>query len=265
MPKILIADEGPDIRTLLDRVLDQGEIEILFASTGAEAVAQIEREAPDLVVSDVYMPDMDGYRLCEFVKSHPRLGATPVVLLADVVDATVLARAARVRPDDLLRKPFGPDALLARIRSLLPPPPRAERSRPGPQATSETEAAADLESVLDQLGALPGVALCVLVDEEGFLIEGAGEMMSEAEAVGAVLARLAASLGTIASELGRGRLRGMSLECDGAFLLLADAGDRGTLGVVLRDPSRLQAVRRAMAQAVPAGLGREGIAAMGAA
>ena len=265
MPKILIADEGPAVRMLVDMALSEHGIEVLFVPTGAEAVAQIEREAPDLVVCDVYMPDMDGYRVCEFVKSHPRLSATPVLLMADVVDTMVLARAARARPEDVLRKPFAADLLLHRIRSLLPGALLAESAWSGPEAISEAEAAVDLREVLEHLAALPGVALSVLVDGEGFLIECAGEMAPEAEMVGAVMARLAGSSGGIGGELGYGRLHGMSLEYDGGLLLLSDAGDRATLGIVLRDPAMQEAVRRAMAKALPACSDHEGLTTTGAA
>lgn len=267
MPKILIADEDPAVRVLIENALTGSGVQILFAPTGAEAVAQIEREAPDLVVCDVYMPDMDGYRVCEFVKSHPRLGAVPVLLLADVIDAMVQARAASVRPNDILRKPFAADLLLGRIRSLLPP---AALTDPAPSSGEAISAAAaptggDLKDVLDHLAALPGVALSVLVDGEGFLIEHADEMAPEAEWVGAVIARLAGPLGGIGGELGHGRPLSMSLEYDDGFLLLSDAGDHTTLGIVCRDPAMLDTVRRAMARAVPACSGHAGLTTMGAA
>jgi len=266
MPKILIADEDPAVRVLIERALTESGVQILFAPTGADAVAQIEREEPDLVVCDVYLPDMDGYRVCEFVKSHPRLGAVPVLLLADVVDAMVQTRAARVRPNDILRKPFAADLLLGRIRSLLPPASLADPAPSPAEAISEAAGTAgDLKDVLDRLAALPGVTLSVLVDGEGFLIECAGEMAAEAEWVGAVLARLAGCAGGIAGELGHGRPRGMSLEYGDGFAFLSGAGDRATVGIVCRDPAMLETVRCAVAQAVPACSGLEGLTTMGAA
>ena len=265
MPKILIVDEGPAVRMLLDGALIEDGIEVLCAATGAEATAQIEREVPDLVICDVYMPDMDGYRICEFVKSHPRLATTPVLLMADVVDAMVLARAARGRPDDVLRKPFAADQLLGRIRSLLPPALPAEPTRSHPGEGSEAGGAADLKHALEHLAALPGVALSVLVDAEGFLIERAGEMASEAEGIGAVMSRLAGSSGRIGRELGHGRLRSMSLEHEGGLVLLCDAGDGATLGIVLRDAAMLETVRCAAVQAPPACSGHEGLTMVGAA
>ena len=56
------------------RALESKRIEVLSAASGNEAMEQIAREAPDLIVCDVIMPDMDGYQICDFVKKHPTLG-----------------------------------------------------------------------------------------------------------------------------------------------------------------------------------------------
>ena len=247
MPKILIADEDPGVRALLERALSGRGVEILFASTGPDAVAQIERETPALVIADVYLPDMDGYRVCEFVKSHPRLRAIPVFLMADVVDDVITARAARVRPDDVLRKPFAADQLLGRIRGVIPEAAPAALAPPCPSDIPGAAAPRDAKEAIGYLGQLPGVALSVLVDAEGFLIDCAGDAMSEAEAVGAVVSCLATSTDRIGRELGRGRLHLVTLEYDGMLVIVADAGSSSTLGVVLEDPRALEPVRRAVA------------------
>lgn len=261
MPKILIVDESPAVRMQIEQAFSAEGIEVLFAPSGADAVERIEREAPDLVLCDIYMPDMDGYRICHFVKTHPRLGATPVLLLADVLDATVLARAARVRPDDILRKPFVADLLLGRIRSLLPAVALTEPPAMPHRAVSEAEVAVDLKAALGRLAALPGVALGVLVDREGFLIECAGELALEAEVVGAVVSRLAASSEEIGRELGRGALRGVILEYDGGLVLLSDIGVDARLAVILRDAASLEVVRNGAKQ-IPHAWARHEVDAM---
>src|SRR6266581_3115279 len=95
MRKVLVVDEGVGVKTLVGAALQKMRVEVLSAASGAEAVERIESERPDLVVCDVYMPDMDGYRICDFVRAHPKLKATPVLLMADSVDRTVLTRAER--------------------------------------------------------------------------------------------------------------------------------------------------------------------------
>ena len=120
MPKVLVVDDSLSVRKVVQRALESKRIEVLSAASGGEALEQIGREAPDLVVCDVIMPDMDGYQICEFVKKHPTLGGTPVLLISGIVNSTVLERAAKVHSDDVMRKPFAADELLHRIESLLP-------------------------------------------------------------------------------------------------------------------------------------------------
>jgi predicted regulator of Ras-like GTPase activity (Roadblock/LC7/MglB family) len=80
----------------------------------------MRREQPDLIVCDVIMPDMDGYKICEFVKNDPALGRTPVLLMSGIVNSTVLERAAQAGSNHVMRKPFAAEELLSRIESLLP-------------------------------------------------------------------------------------------------------------------------------------------------
>jgi twitching motility two-component system response regulator PilG len=135
MPKVLVVDDSLSVRKVVQRALESKRIEVLSAASGGEALEQIGREAPDLIVCDVIMPDMDGYQICDFVKKHPTLGRTPVLLISGIVNSTVLERAAKVRSDDVMRKPFAADELLHRIESLLPAqgrPPGAVVTAPAP-------------------------------------------------------------------------------------------------------------------------------------
>jgi len=68
----------------------------------------------------VIMPDQDGCEICAFVKGHPRLGETPVLLISGIVTDSVRERAAQVGADDVLLKPFAADELLKRLDQLLP-------------------------------------------------------------------------------------------------------------------------------------------------
>jgi CheY-like chemotaxis protein/predicted regulator of Ras-like GTPase activity (Roadblock/LC7/MglB family) len=103
---------------------------------------QIARETPDLIVCDVIMPDMDGYQICDFVKKHPSLGRTPVLLISGIVNNTVLERAAKVRSDDVMRKPFAADELLHRIESFLPASSRPAAAAPAVAGAAPAPAAA---------------------------------------------------------------------------------------------------------------------------
>src|SRR5262245_53959751 len=126
MAKVLVVDDSLSVRKVVERALVGRQIEVVCAATGSEALERIEREEPDVIVCDVVMPDRDGYEICEFVKRHPRLGRTPVLLMSGIVNDDVRARAARVQSADVLSKPFAAEDLLRKLDALMaaaaPPP-----------------------------------------------------------------------------------------------------------------------------------------------
>jgi CheY-like chemotaxis protein len=119
MAKVLVVDDSLSVRKVVERALVARQLEVVSAASGNEAIAQIERELPDLVVCDVVMPDRDGYEICRFVKSHPKLGQVPVLLISGIVNGTVLEQAADARSDDVLRKPFEAAELVRNVSELL--------------------------------------------------------------------------------------------------------------------------------------------------
>lgn len=251
MTKVLIVDEGPDVRALLEEALERGRVEILAATSGAQALERIERNRPDLVVCDVYMPDMDGYRICDFVRAHPQLRATPVLLMADIVDRAALARGARVGSDDVLRKPCSARELLDRIDSFLPGAAGEPAVEPRDVGLS-LDAPADPQALLTTLAELPGVSFAALTDREGFVIEWAGGTALDPEVVAALVSSLGESSEGIGRELGQGALQNMICEYDEGLVLLMSADSTSRLVVVLRDPSALEAARRCAKRVAPA-------------
>lgn len=244
MPRVLVVDDSLSVRKMVERALETKGLEVIAASSGAEAIERLDSSLPDLIVCDVVMPDVDGYGICESVRSHPVLCHTPVLLISGIVNGAVLDRAARVRSSAVLRKPFTADDLTRKVdellaaRSVAPAEPAAFEPR-----VADPEAPSDLKSVLEQLVAMPGVSLAVLVDREGFLIEASGELGVEAEVVGALAACLAESSEGIGREMGQGPLSSMILDYEAGMLLLHAAGPSAILAVVLKDPTALGKVR----------------------
>jgi CheY-like chemotaxis protein len=122
MAKVLVVDDSLSVRKVVERALVAKQLEVVSAASGNEAIAQIEREEPDLVVCDVVMPDRDGYDICRFVKAHPRLARVPVLLISGIVNSSVLEQAAEARSDDVLRKPFEAAELVRKVSELLARP-----------------------------------------------------------------------------------------------------------------------------------------------
>jgi CheY-like chemotaxis protein len=260
MAKVLVVDDSVSVRTIVERALQGKRIEVLSASSGTEAMAQFRREEPDLVVCDVIMPDMEGYEICEFVRDHPRLGETPVLLMSGIVNGSVLARAAEVGSNDVIRKPFAADELLSKIDGLLGVTAEAsdEPIASGAPVASALRAAEDpfglvedAKSVLGRLAAIPGVALAVLVDREGFLIESAGDRVLEAEADGALAASLAEASEAIGRELSQGALVSLVAEYESGLVLVNVAGSGALLATVVCDPTLLGRVRYYLKKALP--------------
>ncbi|MGH7393969.1 MAG: response regulator, partial [Candidatus Rokuibacteriota bacterium] len=119
MAKVLVVDDSVSVRKVVAKALESRSMEVLSAASGREAIESIERDRPDLIVCDVILPDKDGYQVCEFVRAHPAIGRTPVLLISGVVNSAVLARAAEVQSSDVMFKPFAADELVRKIDTLL--------------------------------------------------------------------------------------------------------------------------------------------------
>jgi len=281
MPKVLVVDDSLSVRKVVQRALESKRIEVQSAASGSEAIEQIAREAPDLIVCDVIMPDMDGYQICDFIKKHPTLGHTPVLLISGIVNGTVLERAAKVQADDVMRKPFAADELLHRIESLLPagrrsaasgapapapamspaapvterPAPTLERPAPVAEPVAVVAPAAvpvpDLKALLAGVAELAGVSLTALIDREGALMEVAGGLLPDAELAGALAACLVESTDGVGRALTQGRLQSLIIEYDAGVVLLNAVGPGAMLAVVLDDPAVLGKVRYHVKKALP--------------
>src|SRR5215510_8442444 len=119
MARLLAVNHSLPVRKMGERALQTRGLEVISASSGTEAMDRLDSAMPDLVVCDVVMPDVDGYRICESVRTHPVLCQTPVLLISGIVNSAVLDRAARVRSTAILRKPFTADDLARKVGELL--------------------------------------------------------------------------------------------------------------------------------------------------
>jgi signal transduction histidine kinase len=117
-PKVLIAEDNPEMSEFVEGLLSSF-CAVRAASNGVEALALVRRWRPDLVLSDVMMPLMDGIRLTKEIKSDKEISATPVVLLTAMTDRESLMAGWQAGADDYLFKPFHPKELEARVKSIL--------------------------------------------------------------------------------------------------------------------------------------------------
>jgi putative two-component system response regulator len=115
----LVDDEASNLVLFQKALATQGYTLRTFTD-GAEVLGLLEKGvAPDLVVTDVMMPGMDGLTLCAALKAHPRTRTVPVVLVTGLEDVRDKVRGLEAGADDFVTKPFHPMELKARVRSLL--------------------------------------------------------------------------------------------------------------------------------------------------
>lgn len=118
-PTVFFIDDSATMREVMKIAFRRENIGVVACHDANDALLQIERSMPDVVITDVIMPDKDGFEVCQFIKQHPKLSKTPVVLLSGVVNREVADKAFNVKADELIRKPFQPQDLIARVKQLL--------------------------------------------------------------------------------------------------------------------------------------------------
>jgi CheY-like chemotaxis protein len=134
-PTVYFIDDSATMREVIKIAFRRENINVITCADAASALAQFDQYRPDVVITDVIMPDQDGYSVCSQIKQNPEFSKIPVVLMSGVVNKSVADRAVSVKADELIRKPFQPQELIARVKSLLDPKgstaaPAVERSGP---------------------------------------------------------------------------------------------------------------------------------------
>ncbi|MFE3636609.1 SpoIIE family protein phosphatase [Streptomyces sp. NPDC059168] len=115
--RVLLADDNSDMREYLTRILDGAGYQVTAVDDGAEALATARRDIPDLVVSDVMMPRLDGLELVARLRGDTRTASVPVLLLSARAGQEASIEGLRAGADDYLVKPFAAAELLARVRA----------------------------------------------------------------------------------------------------------------------------------------------------
>jgi CheY-like chemotaxis protein len=121
IPTVYFIDDSATMREVIKIAFRRENINVITCADAATALAQFEQNRPDVVITDVIMPDQDGYSVCSQIKQNPDLCETPVVLMSGVVNKSVADKAVSVKADELIRKPFQPQELIGRVKSLLEP------------------------------------------------------------------------------------------------------------------------------------------------
>jgi putative two-component system response regulator len=119
VPRILVIDDNPDIMLLMQELLATRGYEVVAVPDAVQAEAEVRRQAPDLILSDVIMPGKSGYELCRELKDDPVTRLIPFVLITGLTDRDDRLKGIECGADDFLNKPIYAEELFARVKSLL--------------------------------------------------------------------------------------------------------------------------------------------------
>jgi signal transduction histidine kinase len=117
--KILIAEDSPTQAERLKYTLENQGYLVAVTANGREALRAARAERPTLLISDVIMPEMDGFQLCQTIKSDPELAGIPVILVTTLSDPHDVIRGLECRADNFIMKPYDDRYLLSRIQFVL--------------------------------------------------------------------------------------------------------------------------------------------------
>lgn len=119
MKKILVVDDDKVLRTVLNHTLRQEGYQVTVVPTGSEAIKSFEQSTHDIVISDVSMPEMDGFEFCRQLRSLPSGQLVPFIFLSARGDIEDRVMGHSIGADDYLTKPFEMRELLAKIEALI--------------------------------------------------------------------------------------------------------------------------------------------------
>jgi CheY-like chemotaxis protein len=122
--KILLVDDDPDFVEATKIVLESAPYDVTVAYNGEEALQKVKEVNPDLIILDIIMPEQDGFKTCEALKSDPDLSRIPVIMLTSLSQrmgetAFSVTDGMMLEAEDYVDKPVTPDELLKRVEKFL--------------------------------------------------------------------------------------------------------------------------------------------------
>jgi DNA-binding response OmpR family regulator len=118
-PLVLVADDDPDILSLVALRLERAGYEVVVARNGEEAVTSAVERTPDIALLDVMMPRLDGYEATARLRAHEATRHMPVILLTARVQEADITRGIEAGADDYVKKPFSTQELRERVQAAL--------------------------------------------------------------------------------------------------------------------------------------------------
>lgn len=163
-PQLLLVDDEPGIREAVRDYLKESGFTVQVASNASDAWQMLQQQTPELVISDVMMPKVDGYQFLKQLREDPRFKALPVVFLTarGMTSDRILGYQAGV--DAYLPKPFDPDELVAIVENLLERRTASEETVNGTELENIARQVAEIRGMLDQRSAITQTPSPIRID-----------------------------------------------------------------------------------------------------
>ena len=116
---ILVVEDEPDIRKLVQYNLAQERFKVLEAEDGEQALKILQREKPNLIILDLMLPGLSGLELCKLLRERPQTAQLPILMLTAKAGEADKVLGLEIGADDYLTKPFSPREMIARVRAIL--------------------------------------------------------------------------------------------------------------------------------------------------
>lgn len=116
---VLVVDDEPMARTLLRLMLVRAGFEVVEAEDGYDALDKLKEDEPDVMILDVMMPGIDGFRVCETVRAAPSTSDLPIIMLSAKTDLESVNKGLRLGANKYLTKPISPEELTRQVRDVL--------------------------------------------------------------------------------------------------------------------------------------------------
>ncbi len=117
--KVLVVEDSPTQALQLTSLLQEAGYQVIAAKEGSEALRKVNDTPPALVISDILMPEMDGYELCRHIKENPKTKNIPVILITSLTEPEDIVKGLECGADNFVTKPYEDELLLSQVEYMM--------------------------------------------------------------------------------------------------------------------------------------------------